>query len=282
MIKSAVTISLVPEARGGPFIFWDDLAEGCRKALALGFDGVEVFPPDASRIEDGELRRLLDDHGLRLAAVGTGAGWVKHKLTLTSPDASMRQRARDFIRSIIRAAGSLKAPAIIGSMQGRWGGDVSHDLAKRYLADALNELAEASRAYAVPLLFEPLNRYESNIVNTIEDGVSLIQQAASDNVKLLADLFHMNIEERDLCLGFYAGTGRIGHVHFVDSNRRAAGWGHIHLRSIAHDLEQIGYDGFVSAEALPFPTSDEAAARTMQAFRSAFRKQFGGRGARDA
>ena len=52
MIKSAVTISLVPEARGGPFVFWDDLADACRKASSLGFDGVEVFPPDASAIPD--------------------------------------------------------------------------------------------------------------------------------------------------------------------------------------------------------------------------------------
>ena len=46
MIKSAVTISLVPEARGGPFVFWDDLEAGCRKAAALGFDGIELFAPD--------------------------------------------------------------------------------------------------------------------------------------------------------------------------------------------------------------------------------------------
>jgi len=286
MIKSAVTISLVPEARGGPFIFWDDLHEACRKASHLGFDGIEVFPPDASSISDGDLPRILEDHDLRLAAVGTGAGWVKHKFTLTDQDSAVRQKARDFIRSIIRAAGSLQAPAIIGSMQGRWGGEVSHDLATRFLADALNELAEVSRAYGVPLLFEPLNRYETNVVNRIDDGVSLVRQAASDNVKLLADLFHMNIEERDFRLAFHDGTGHIGHVHFADSNRRAVGWGHIDPRFVAYWLDEIAYEGFVSAEALPFPTPDEAAARTMQSFQSAFRSRkpqpFEGRRATDA
>src|SRR2546428_6399431 len=144
MIKSAVTIRLVPEARGGPFIFWDDLAEGCRKALALGFDGVEIFPPEASALEKGDLHQLLDDHALHLAAVGTGAGWVKHKLSLTSADAHVRQEAKEFIRSIIRAAGTLGAPAIVGSMQGRWGGDVTRDLALSYLGGALHELSAAA------------------------------------------------------------------------------------------------------------------------------------------
>src|SRR5215510_5939164 len=100
-MKSAVTISLVPEARGGPFVFWDDLAEGCRKAAALGFDAVEVFPPEPEAVKVEELRALLDDNGLSLAAVGTGAGWVKHKLSLSSPDEATREKAVDFVRRVM-------------------------------------------------------------------------------------------------------------------------------------------------------------------------------------
>jgi sugar phosphate isomerase/epimerase len=114
VIKSAVTISLVPEARGGPFVFWDDLAEGCRKASEIGFDAVEVFAPDAEAISDGTLAALLNRYGLSLAAVGTGAGWVKHRLALSSPDPDERGQAVQFVRSIIEAAGKLGAPAIVG------------------------------------------------------------------------------------------------------------------------------------------------------------------------
>src|SRR4051812_30769317 len=86
-IKACVTISLVEEARGGPFVFWDDLGAGCRKAAALGYDAVEVFPRAPDAVDPADLRRLLDDHGLELAAVGTGAGWVVRRLTLTHRDA---------------------------------------------------------------------------------------------------------------------------------------------------------------------------------------------------
>ena len=115
MLRSAVTISLVNEARGGPFVFWDDLAGGCRKAAELGFDAVEVFPPSADAVDPQTLKKLLVDNNLTLAAVGTGAGWVRGKLNLTLPDAGKRAEARAFIKSIIDLAGPLGAPAIIGS-----------------------------------------------------------------------------------------------------------------------------------------------------------------------
>ena len=70
MIRSSVTVSLVPEARGGPFVFWDDLPAACRKAKELGFDAVEVFPPAADAVDGKQMRKLLGDHGLALAAVG--------------------------------------------------------------------------------------------------------------------------------------------------------------------------------------------------------------------
>src|SRR6478609_9065063 len=114
---SAITISLVPEAAGGPFVYWD-LAEGCARAAALGFDAVEVFPRSAEDVDARGLRRLLEQHQLRLAGMGTGAGWVVRKLRLTDPDPDVRRRAQDFASGIIALAGSFGAPAILGSMQG--------------------------------------------------------------------------------------------------------------------------------------------------------------------
>ncbi len=270
MIRSAVTVSLVEEARGGPFVFWHDLPAACGKAKALGFDAIEIFPPgpDAVRVDD--LRKFLGDHGLALAAVGTGAGWVKHRLTLTSADPAVCERARAFVRSIIDVAGPLGAPAIIGSMQGRVG-DEGREAANSRLAEALEDLGQHAAQFGVPLIYEPLNRYETDFVNTVEAGVSLLRSLKTKNVRLLADLFHMNIEEADIAAALRAGGEHIGHVHFVDSNRRPAGCGHLDYAPIARALQEIGYDGFVSAEALPYPDPDAAASRTIESFRRFFR-----------
>jgi sugar phosphate isomerase/epimerase len=270
MIRSSVTVSLVPETRGGPFVFWDDLPAACCKAKDLGFDAVEVFFSAADVVDAKWLRKLLDDHGLALAALGTGAGWVKARLHLCLPDAVARAKARAFIRSIIDLAGPLHAPAIIGSMQGRSGDGVDHATATGYLADALQELGEHARQYRVPLICEPLNRYETNMVNTVEAGLRLLKGLSTDNIVLLADLFHMNIEEVDIPAAIRAGGRRIGHVHFVDSNRRPAGLGHLPLAPIAGALHEIGYTGFASAEALPYPDANAAARQTINAFHQYF------------
>ena len=270
-MKSAVTVSLVAEAKGGPFVFWDDLPAACRKAKEIGFDAVEIFPPSPDAIEVGELRRLLSEHKLTLAAVGTGAGWVKHKLLLTDANADQRNRAKEFVRGMIDFAGKFGAPTIIGSMQGRWGGDVIREKGLEQLAEDVGELGEHAKKQGVPLLFEPLNRYESNFVSTVEAGLDLLKKARSDNVHLLCDLFHMNIEEQDIAASLRRAGKKVGHVHLADSNRRAAGGGHTDFASIAKALREIGYNGFVSAEAMAGPGGpDEAAKMTMAAFRKYF------------
>jgi sugar phosphate isomerase/epimerase len=271
VIRSAVTVSLVEEARGGPFVFWDDLTEACRKAQQLGFDAIEVFPPSPDAVDPARLRILLNDHGLALAAVGTGAGWVKRKLTLTRPDAATRVKAREYVREIIDFAGQFRAPAIIGSMQGRSGDGVEHPTARGYLADSLELLGEHAKQYDVPLIFEPLNRYETNLANTLGSGSKLIRSLSTTNVVLLADLFHMNIEEINPADAIRSAGKHIGHLHFVDSNRRAAGFGHIDFAPIAQALHEINFAGFASAEALPLPDPDTAAEQTIHAFRRYFR-----------
>ena len=153
---------------------------------------------------------------------------------------------------------------------GRFGDGIDRSTALSYLSEAMQELADHAKQYDVPLIYEPLNRYETNLINTISDGVDMIRSLNTNNVKLLADLFHMNIEEKDIAESVRAGKGHIGHVHFVDSNRRAAGSGHTDFAPIAQALRDIQFDGYASAEALALPDSDTAAKMTIEAFRQSF------------
>jgi len=266
-MKSAVTISLVPEARGGPFVFWDDLPAACRKAKQLGFDAIELFPPSPDAVDSAELRGLLDDNGLSLAAVGTGAGWVKHKLSFTAPDEATRDKALDFVKRMIEFAAPFGAPVIIGSMQGRFADTITRPIALRYLGNALFKLDQHAGDFETSVLYEPLNRYETNLVNTLADGVALLGGLSVQNVKLLADLYHMNIEEVNLAESLLAAGDFVGHIHFADSNRRAAGMGHTDFTPVVKALREIRYEGYLSAEVLPYPDSDAAAVKTIESFR---------------
>lgn len=266
-MKSAITISLVPEVRGGPFVYWEDLAAGFAAAAKHGFDAVEIFPPQANAVSIGLARELMEKHSLKVAAVGTGAGWVKHKLRLTDPDPAVRAKAREFIFGIINLAGYLGAPTIIGSMQGRWEGAVTRDQALTWLAEELKLLSERAAAHNQVLLYEPLNRYETNLLNRNADAVAFLDAHNLKNVQLLCDLYHMNIEEADLAASLRATGSRVGHVHFADSNRHAIGFGHTDAAPIVAALRDIGYAGYLSAEILPLPDSDTAAAKTIESFR---------------
>ena len=266
-MKTAVTVCVVPEMAAGPFVFHGDPAGACRTAAELGYDAVEVFAGSAAELRSLGLPALLAETGLTLAAVGTGAGLVKHGLTLSSPDAAVRTRAAAYVRDFIDAAGEFGSAVIVGSMQGRAGPDRA--AAYHALRHAVSALAEHAGDRGVTLLIEPLNRYESDLLNTLADVTALAADAGAANVRVLADLFHMNIEEASMAGAVRAAGPVIGHVHLADSNRRAAGLGHTDLAAAVAALRDIGYAGCLSAEVFSAPGEDArpTAARHIQAVR---------------
>jgi len=276
-MKSAVTISLVPEARRGPFVFHVDpdpaapggltLAASFGAAAELGFDAVEIFAADAETFPRQELRGLLATHGLKLAAVGTGAGWVKHGLSLCDADPERRDLAAAFIAGIIDLAGEFGAPAIIGSMQGRSSAAVPRETALDLLAAALGPLGSRAERHGQVLLYEPLNRYETDLFNRQADAAGFLVARGLGQVRLLCDLFHMNIEEADVAATI-RGLGRhVGHVHWADSNRRAMGLGHTPAEPIVAALRELGFTGHLAAEVFPLPSAAAAAAASIESFR---------------
>ena len=194
-IRAAVTVSLVPEATGGPFVFWNGLADACEQAAKLGFDAIEIFPPSAAEVDRSQLRELLDRFHLRVAAVGTGGGWLVRRLHLCHSDALRREGARQFIHDMIDLAAEFAAPAILGSMQGRAEGGVSRTDALTLLQEALIEFDAHAARLGCPFFVEPLNRYETNLWNRVSDVSAVIDALKLSSARVLADLFHMNIEE---------------------------------------------------------------------------------------
>lgn len=266
-MRSAITVSLVPEVKGGPFVYWDDLSAAATKAAVLGFDALEVFPRTPDSVDVAALRSVLQGNKLSLAALGTGAGWVVHKLRLTDPDAGIRDKAVAFISEIARKAGEFGAATIIGSMQGRIDSPTPRSDAMGWLQDGVDRIARTAAAAGSLLLLEPLNRYETNVLTSVIDAADLLRKMAIPNVKLLCDLFHMNIEEADLGESLRKAGELVGHVHFADSNRRAIGLGHLDVRPVMVALREIAYAGYLSAEVFPLPDGDVAAKTTIDSYR---------------
>jgi len=146
------------------------------------------------------------------------------------------------------------------------------------LGEALQDLGAHAARNNQPLLYEPLNRYETNVFNRIGEACAFLRTLKTTSVKIVADLFHMNIEEASMVEAIAAAKEQIGHVHFADSNRRAAGYGHLAFEPIIRALQEIGYDGYLSAEVFPLPDPLSAARQTI----SSFKTLTGGDGRNDA
>jgi sugar phosphate isomerase/epimerase len=269
-IKSSVTINFVEEARGGPFVYHDGFRDGCERAAKLGFDGVEIFAPGPDAISVAEVKSITGDLGLDVAAVGTGAGMILHGHSFSNRDDSAREQAIDFAKSMVDFGAEFSAPAIVGSMQGSADSADERIEAIRRLTESMQELGSHAETQGLRLLFEPINRYESNLINTVGAAADLINNQSSTSIRVMADLFHMNIEEVDVSASIKGTGSLVGHVHFADSNRSAVGMGHTDMAPIAQALKDIHFDGYLSAEIFPKPDSDAAAKQTIESFRKYF------------
>ncbi len=270
-MKLSITLSLLPSSPQRPFVLGPDVDAGFRLAAELGYDAVEIFPPSLEALAEADLSGCIAKYGIPVSTIGTGGGAVSLGLTLVDPDPAIRQRAEAYIEGIVQAASELDAAAIIGSMQGRANGRPAENV-RELLAASLVRLAERARQLGQPLIFEPLNRYESDLANTLDEAAGLCELAAVENLVLLADLFHMNIEEADIDGSLQKHANAIGHVHFVDSNRRAGGWGHTDLESALRVLHAVGFSGYFAVEAFPLPDAHACARQAVAHFQSLLKK----------
>ena len=113
------------------------------------------------------------------------------------------------------------------------------------------------------LVIEPVNRYEINFINSLEEAAALLDATGASNLALMGDVFHMNIEDRTIGGELERFGPRVAYIHLADSNRLAPGEGHLDFDGIFSSLRRIGFDGWASVEILPRPDPDTAAARAI-------------------
>jgi sugar phosphate isomerase/epimerase len=119
---------------------------------------------------------------------------------------------------------------------------------REVLLEGLSSLAAHAERSGAVLLLEPLNRYEDHMVNTVATAAELVREVGSPGVRILADTYHMNIEEADPCAALRDAGDLLGAVHLSDSNRGQPGTGHVPFAQVIATLREIGFDGVLSVE----------------------------------
>lgn len=238
--------------------------EKLAKAAAFGAQGVELMTADPLILDAQAVRRSLKEVGLEVAAIGTGAIAASAKLTLLHADEEVRRQALERLYELIRFADTVDAPVVtIGAFRGRaaWVGEG----ARAILQEALGAAAEVASKYGVRLALEPVNRYEVDLIHTVEQGLQLVDEVGHRSLGVLLDTFHVNIEESSWTEPFEVALAarRLFHVHLGDNNRLAPGWGLIDFAAIVECLRRHRYRGYLSAELLALPDPDTAARQTL-------------------
>lgn len=262
----SIVLSTQP-ARFQAATFQGDLSANLKYIAGLGYDGVELSIRDPQQLNMPALSQLVRGLGLSVPAIGTGQAWGEEGLSFTDPQAEVRQAAIDRIKSHIPVASHFGSVIIIGLLRGVLKPGVSQVQAMEWLEDALRQCCSAASQHGIRLALEPINRYETSLVNTVPEGLELIERLGMDNFGLLLDTFHMNIEEVNLDASIRACGRHIFHFHVADSNRWHPGAGHLDFKSMLTSLDATAYQGWVSGEFLPKPSAEIAAQKSLQHLR---------------
>lgn len=261
-------LSIVLSAQPASFsalAYQGDLEENLRRIQSFGYSGVELAVRDPGNLDVPNLEKWVTDLNLSVTAIGTGQAYSEDGLSFTDKDENIRKKAINRMKNQIRFAGNFGAMVIIGLIRGNPDKTIEEEQIRDWLFEALDACAMEDRN--VKLVLEPCNRYESDLINNVDEGLEIIRELGHKNVGLLLDTFHMNIEEASICDSVIKAADHLLHFHIADSNRWYPGAGHLDFQSIFQTLKTIEYHGPVSAEILPFPDPDTAARQALNNIR---------------
>jgi sugar phosphate isomerase/epimerase len=217
------------------------LEEKCKLAKEIGVEGVEV-QGDLSQ-NPIELQALLNKYELKVLSV------TPDNVDISSTDENVRSRAVQYFLDLLDWAKELGANRIclhgdVGKTQGS--GDSPKDW--ELLVNSSASVVKKAEELGIEVVFEVLNRYENHQIVTAKEALNLIDEVGSENLKVLLDAYHMNIEEVCPIQALKDAGNKLGVYHVADSNRQGVGDGHSDLKGQVTALHEIGYEGPIIME----------------------------------
>jgi len=247
-------------------------AEKLKQLEAYGFEGVELngrlLMQDADAL--AERKKALADSPVKASSICGG-----HGAELVHPDPARRQKCIDQIKRLLDlcaelgAVGTILVPIFNSNDRVP---DLSPYKTRAEIEHAMivelgAEVASHGESVGAAVLLEPLNRYESNSLKDIEDAADLCRRVGSPGMQVMADFFHMNIEQPDVPASIAAVGSLIAHVHLADNTRKEPGTGSTDFRAGFAALKQVGFTGYMALECGMSRPADQALPRCVEYLR---------------
>ena len=242
-----------------------NIKERFLKGKELGFEGIEIwgreFFANSAKENDvlNEYKKVSEEVGIKISSICAG-----YRSFLLDATAVERERARQDIKRLLEIGKELKIVGLI--LVPGFGPPKISDLSpykdsitleKNLILSQLPEIVESAEKNKCSLLLEPLNRYETHFLKSLEQAVEFCEKINSPYLKIMADFFHMNIEEVNIAQSIEKAGKWISHVHLADSNRILPGMGHTDFAPGFQSLKKIGFEGYMALECgVPEPKED--------------------------
>ncbi|QEN08506.1 sugar phosphate isomerase/epimerase [Oceanispirochaeta crateris] len=263
-IKLALAVAPENALMSAFVVFRDKLENSMMKAAMLGYDGVELALLNKKQVDLPKVKKIMKETGLEIPMVSTGQIFADTGVNFTHQDKNKREKALTDFFGLMEVAAELGSLINIGRLRGvLTEGEPSID----YFRESMEKALKRSDELGVTIALEPVNRYEINFLNNCYQTAEIIRSLNHPRLKMMPDVFHMNIEDPSIEGCFWKYADLVSYVHFADSNRWAPGRGHLDFQSIISALKASGYNGYISLEILPFPEPDQAALEAINTIR---------------
>ena len=240
--------------------FTKDKIDLIPKVAGFGFDGVEIPFNDLSLLDAKATRAALEK-----AKMGMTACCVMMPGTNPcSPDADERAKAVARLKAMIDITAEMGGEAVAGPLYSPCGyltGKAPTEEELKWCAECLGAAAQHAEQAKIPMAIEPLNRFETYIINTVDQALKMVKTVGSDYLTVQVDTFHANIEEKDTAAAIRAvGKEHLGHFHASESDRGTPGTGQVAWEDAFAALRDVGYDKWVTIESFAIGILDLCAA----------------------
>ena len=219
------------------------------KVKSMGFDILEISIENPDLIDVNAVKEILKENQLE----GIICGAFGPDRNICSIDPAIWENARKYILWLIEAAAQLGSETVCGPMYSAVGKDHIEDPAERQrewqrAVSEIKEMAEVARKKGIKLALEPLNRFETDMINVVSQGLKFIDETGMDNVGFHLDTFHMHLEEKDSADAIRRAGKKIFHFHACENDRGVPGTGQVRWNEIAKALKEVNYSGPVVIE----------------------------------
>lgn len=235
------------------------LEKSLRELSELGYQGVEFMTLNPKELHWEEVKALLEKYKLKAVLVCTGEIFGQLKLSYTHPEEAVRQEAVERTKEIMDFASFLGADINIGRIRGQYCKELTKEQTEAYAVEAFQEISRYGEEKNVRIALETVTIMQTNFINTLEEGLSMVKRVDRDNFKLMMDIFHLNLEEKNLYEAIRNYSPYNIHVHLADNNRRYPGHCGLDFDKIIATFKECGYEGNFSTEIFQIPSQEKAA-----------------------